>query len=189
MKIVISFLIVILLCFTLASCAKEDKTASAVGGVTAPSTGDAATEDSDGAWAVATSVECTFHHRDYHLIPYHLVKYIGVDKSNEWAEKAKESAKTDATENECACPDFNIRSYIDHFKVSRDDFLTYGDIIYYATYDLDVLYDKTPEEIFDYYIYSDALIDKTITSQHFLSSNPPSYSAKMVLNFFPLRKS
>ncbi len=167
MRIIFCFIIAALICCVLVSCGNKDTSVSQIGGVTPPATGDEATETSKEAWDVATAPECKYHHRDYHIIPYHLVKFVGVDESNEWAKEAKKTANPTAPETECSCPDFNIKSFIDRFKVSREDFVTYGDIVYYPTYDLDVLYEKTPEEIGEYFIYSDALLDKTVASQHF----------------------
>lgn len=156
-----------LLCLALASCAKEKSDyVTAEGGVTAPSTGGE-TEASTDTWDVATAVECVYHHRDYHLIPYHLVKHVGVDESNAWAKEAKKTSDPSAPETVCRCPDFNIKSFIDHFNVKREDFVTYGDLVYYPTYDLDLLYGGTPEEIDEYYVFSDALLDRTVASQHF----------------------
>ncbi|MBR6807210.1 MAG: hypothetical protein IKM46_02390 [Clostridia bacterium] len=170
MRILISFMILALICVTmLASCSKgTEESGVAIGGGTAPSTGnDEISDEEKTGWDYFIDVECQYHHKDYHIIPLHLVEYIGIDKAGEWAKSALESLNEEADEMTCRCPDFNIKSFIDTFSVSREDFVTYGDIIYYATYDADLIYSMSEAELGEYYIYSDSLIDDTIVSQHF----------------------
>lgn len=166
MKIIPFLLLILLLAAALVSCS-EDGASSATGTpqITAPS--DSESAESNEALDIYKTIDCKYHHRDYHLIPYHLIKHVGVEKSNEWAKEARKSIKESAEEGECICPELNIKSYIDYFKISSDDFIAYGDMVYYATHDIDVLFGGTPEDADQYYVYSDALIDKTITSQHF----------------------
>ena len=171
MRTSISFILLILSVLActvlLASCSKDKTDASAVvGGVTAPSTGGETTPEEKTGWDYFIDVECTYHHRDFHMVPLHLVEYIGIDKASEWAKKASESLNTSAGEDTCRCPDFNIKSYIEAFDISPEEFVTYGDMVYYGTFDVDVIYGMSEEELSDYYVFSDALLDKTIASQH-----------------------
>ncbi len=160
-KLLILLLILALIPTSLFSCKKDTET-----GDTTES--ESAAETEEGIWAVGKAVSCGAHHRDYHLIPYNLVVFVGSDKSNEWAEEVRKNEVTELSDEAiCGCPDFNIKAYIDEFDVSKEDFIKYADVVYLATYDTDVLYGKTPAEVAEYYIYSEELIDMTIKSQHF----------------------
>ncbi len=159
-KILILLLILALVPMSLFSCNKSGDGAS-------ETETESSAETEDTVWAVGKVVSCTAHHRDYHLIPYNLAVFIGPDKSNEWAEKVRKNEIEAKGENECGCPDFNIKAYIDEFNISKEDFIKNADVVYLGTYDTDVLYGKTPEEVAEYYIYSEELIDMTIKSQHF----------------------
>lgn len=162
-KLLILLLILALVPMSLFSCKKNE-------GDTTETETDTSAETEDEVWAVGKEVSCTAHHRDYHLIPYDLAVFVGPDKANAWAEEVRKNEITveDGEENKCGCPDFNIKAYIDEFKISKEDFIANADMVYLGTYDTDVLYGKTPEEVAEYYIYSEELIDMTIKSQHFL---------------------
>lgn len=168
MRIFVSFLILAFLCIAaLTSCSKmESESATTAVSGSAVSSGDVSAEEQTG-WGYFIDVACQYHHRDYHMIPLHLVEYIGIDKAGEWAKAATESLDESAGEGTCRCPDFNIKNYIDTFEVSREDFVTYGDIVYYATFDPEVIYSMSEAELGEYYSDIDAHMDKTITSQHF----------------------
>ena len=162
-KLLILLLALILCSSVLVSCGKDDAQDT-----DSDTDTETAAETEAEVWAVGKELACEAHHKDYHYIPYNLVLFIGSDKSNEWAEEIRVDEVTELTDEvKCGCPDFNIKAYIDYFNVSKEDFVKYGDMVYLATYDTDVLYNKTPEEIADYYIYSEELIDMTIKSQHF----------------------
>lgn len=164
-KLIILLLILALIPTSLFSCKKTD-------GGTAKTETDTSAETEAEVWAVGKEVSCTAHHRDYHLIPYNLVLAVGPEKSNEWAEKVRKNETTvevgSEGEYKCGCPEFNIKAYIDEFDIAKEDFVKNADMVYLGTYDTNVLYDKTPEEVAEYYIYSEELIDLTIKSQHFL---------------------
>ena len=162
-KLLILLLALILCSSVLVSCGKDDEQKT-----DSDTDTEAAAETEAEVWAVGKELACEVHHKDYHYIPYNLVLFIGSDKSNEWAEEVRANEVTELTDEvKCGCPDFNIKAYIEHFNVSREDFVKYGDMVYLATYDTDVLYGQTPEQIAEYYVYSDELINMTIKSQHF----------------------
>lgn len=163
-----SAIMLIIFCVTLlVSCKSgENANASQATGVNL-ATSAAESEESKDAWEIATSIECAKHHKDYHIIPYNLVKHVGVDKCNEWAAEALKSTVTSAETTVCGCPDFNLKKFIDDMEISRETFIVYGDLVYYGTHDVDLLFNGTPEENDEYFIYSEELIDATIKSYHF----------------------
>lgn len=123
--------------------------------------------DTEEVLAIYEGVECSYHHRDYHVIPYPLIKKLGVDKCNAWAEKAREGYEPTDDATACPCPEFNIKAFIDDMKISRADFVAYGDLVYWGTFDVDVLYGMSPAEVDEYYVYSDELLKETIRAQHY----------------------
>ena len=161
-----SALIILLLCLSLfVACAKKDVTANGANKAADTAVGTAA-ETEGGTWEIATLAECPYHHRDYHVIPYNLVKHVGVDECNEWAKEAKKTMGDGTDPTVCTAPDFTLKKFIDHFNISREDFVTYGDLVYYGTYNTERIYTMSNDELSEYYVYSDALIDETIKSQH-----------------------
>ena len=159
-KLLILLLILALVPMSLFSCKKNE-------GDTTETETDTSVETEAEVWAVGKEVSCTAHHRDYHLIPYDLAVFVGSNKANAWAEEVRKDEIESVGEGECGCPEFNIKAYIDEFDISKEDFIANADMVYLGTYDTDVLYGMTPEEVAEYYIYSEALIDLTIKSQHF----------------------
>ncbi len=181
MKRIIALLILCSVLGCLVSCGNETSD-----GTDIVNTTDTNVETEADVWPIFETVDCTVHHRDYHIIPYRLAKEIGIDECNAWAIRIRANEvkvpeteavyystpstdTTATTEDEpfCGCPEFNVRAFIDDFEVSREDFVSYGELIALGTYDTAILYERTPEEIEEYFLYREELIDLTIKSQHF----------------------
>lgn len=155
-----ALVLAVLLCFS--ACAGDNGNAET-------DTQTALESETDGvANPIFDTFECQKHHIDYHYLPYTLVFHIGLDKCNEWAEEVLKGKGDTTDEATCPCPEFNIKAFLEHFEISREDFVKHSDIVSVGTFEPDVLYSKSADELEVYFSDSDALLDKTVRSQHFM---------------------
>ncbi len=91
---------------------------------------------------------CTVHHEDYHTIPMELIEYIGKTRYYDWV--SSESEVSEFYEN-TECKLGNIKTVIDEFDISKDEFAEVVGPLFRFAYNLDLLFGGTLEEIDSYY--------------------------------------
>lgn len=123
------------------------------------------TSESTDATSSAEREKCTVHHGDYHSIPTELALYVGESTTDEWI-KARDPESVDDGDG-CPCSERNIKAFIDDFEIPREVFAVKADLAHCATYDCEMLYEKSAEEIDEYFRDAGALSRLNIKSQHF----------------------
>ena len=167
MKKILAFLLILSACASLISCSAENGSSEA--GETTVSVSETAGETDESGepaeWTAGYKMTCSVHHFDYHMLPYELILHAGLDEVNAWLQECKISSAN--ADSECPYSTCNVKSFIDHFNISRETFAVKGDLAYFAVYDCEMLYTESAEAIEAYFSDVETLQDESIKAQSY----------------------